>query len=136
MRIGGISSEPGGILHHCGLAGLTDIFLLDAGVRLHNLQLGLGEGKIGKDLSDSPYNKSTRRNVKDVKDWPKPDFTAVVTLNHVIHFHNLEGLKADEWILMEGNTSSAHGGRVMLHSKLWSRDGTLVATCTQEVSFW
>jgi acyl-CoA thioesterase len=136
LRIGGISSPPGSIIHHCGLTGLTDVFLLDVFVRLHNLQLGLGEGRVGKDHRDSPYNKSTKRPVKSLKDWPKSDFSALVTLNHTIHFHDLEGMKADEWVLMEGHTTWASRGRVLLHSRLWTRGGRLVATCTQEVGFF
>jgi hypothetical protein len=109
--------------------------MCDISIRLHNLQMGLGEGLVGNDILKSPYNKSSRVFAGDAKDWPKADFTAMVTFNQTVHFHDMEGLKADEWILMEGNTSSAFGGRVMLHSRMWSREGVLRATCTQEAYY-
>jgi acyl-CoA thioesterase II len=65
---------------------------------------------------------------------PKSEMSILVTLNHSIHFHNLRALRADQWVLNEVRSSSASGGRAIIHSKLWTADGAFVASCTQEVS--
>jgi acyl-CoA thioesterase II len=57
----------------------------------------------------------------------------MVSLDHTIFFHNQRLLRADEWLLTEVNTHWAGAGRGLLYQKIWTKDGTLVASCTQEV---
>jgi acyl-coenzyme A thioesterase 1/2/4 len=96
--------------------------------------MGLGEPKVGKDQKDSPFNRrSTKEDVSGSKNPARSDLKVALTLNHTIYFHNPVSLRADEWLFMEANTSSAFGGRVLIHSKIFSRDNNIVATCTQEV---
>lgn len=123
-------------MHHAGLAFLTDQFFLDTPARLQNLQLGLGEAKVGTSQKDSPYNKRSTRQSSSLADFrtsAPSDFRVMTTLNHTIHFCDPGAVKADEWILMEASTTFAHGGRVLIHSKLFARDGKILAVCTQEV---
>ena len=139
LKSGSISSNIGERLHHAGLAFLTDQYILDTPARLHNLQLGLGEPKVGACQEDSPYDKRSTRdklNMTDFRMSPPSDLRVMTTLNHAVHFYNPELTKADEWVLMEANTSFAYGGRVLIHSKLFSQDGTLLAVCTQEVGWY
>ncbi|KAH8601674.1 thioesterase-like superfamily-domain-containing protein [Bisporella sp. PMI_857] len=131
IKVSGISDPAGAVNHHCGLAAASDIFFLDAGARLHNLQIGLGEAQITE--SYTPWD--FRSTVNAARPWiqgPKSDLAAMVSLNHTIYFHDLAKFRADDWILMEARTSAAYGGRVLVDSKLWSRDGVLVASCTAE----
>ncbi|BDD57245.1 hypothetical protein MPDQ_003347 [Monascus purpureus] len=56
----------------------------------------------------------------------------VVSLDHSIYFHNPLAFRADEWMLTEMESPWAGEGRGLVFQKIWSRDGTLIATCTQE----
>jgi acyl-CoA thioesterase len=57
----------------------------------------------------------------------------IASLDHSIFFHNPTDFRADEWMLMEMDTPWAGDGRGLVIQKIWSHDGTLIATCTQEV---
>ena len=58
----------------------------------------------------------------------------MVSLDHTIYFHQPRRSKADEWLLTEVKTDWAGNGRGLVLQKIWAQDGTLVASCTQEVS--
>ena len=62
---------------------------------------------------------------------------------YTVHFHDLDseatpGLKADKWVLLEGSSSRALGGRLLLHGSFFDRQGAgrCVATCTSEMSLF
>lgn len=57
----------------------------------------------------------------------------MVSLDHSIYFHNPWAFRADEWMLTEIESPWAGEGRGLAIQKIWSQDGTLIATCTQEV---
>lgn len=57
----------------------------------------------------------------------------MVSLDHSIYFHNPRAFRADEWMLIEMESPWAGEGRGLALQKIWSQDGTLIATCTQEV---
>lgn len=56
------------------------------------------------------------------------------TLNHIIHFHIHDGYRADELTYIEAETVWVKDARAMLATKIFTRDGLLIATCSQEVS--
>jgi len=58
----------------------------------------------------------------------------MVSLDHTIYFHNPRHFRADEWMLEEMETPWAGDNRGLVMQKIWSSDGTLIATCIQEVS--
>lgn len=60
----------------------------------------------------------------------------MVSLDHSIYFHNPWAFKSDEWMLTEMESPWAGEGRGLVLQKIWAKDGTLIATCTQEVSFY
>lgn len=60
----------------------------------------------------------------------------MVSLDHSIYFHNPLAFRADEWMLTEMESPWAGEGRGLAIQKIWSKDGTLIATCTQEVCFF
>jgi len=65
----------------------------------------------------------------------RPNEMKIMTsLNHVVHFHAHEGFRADEHVYIEAMTPWAKDGRAMIHSKIFSHRGLLIATCVQEVS--
>ena len=57
------------------------------------------------------------------------------SLNHTIHFHVHDGFRADELTYVEVTSSWARDGRAVIHSKIFSQDGMLIATCVQEAYY-
>lgn len=58
-----------------------------------------------------------------------PD-VAPASLDHTIWFHR--PFKADEWWLYDQETPAAHGGRGLALARVYTEDGTLVASVAQE----
>ncbi|KAI5302195.1 Guanine nucleotide exchange factor lte1 [Ascosphaera pollenicola] len=56
----------------------------------------------------------------------------MVSLDHTIYFHTRHGFRADEWLLVEMYSPWAGEERGIALQNVWTRDGTLVATCVQE----
>ncbi|KAA8903864.1 thioesterase-like superfamily-domain-containing protein [Sphaerosporella brunnea] len=56
----------------------------------------------------------------------------MVSLDHTIHFHTAERVKLDEWLLVETESPWAGEERGLVTMKVWTADGTLVASCLQE----
>ncbi|WKX92933.1 hypothetical protein Q1695_010730 [Nippostrongylus brasiliensis] len=54
------------------------------------------------------------------------------SLDHNVWMHQHE-MRADEWILAENTSTVAGRGRAFITGKLWSEDGRLLLSCTQEV---
>ena len=64
----------------------------------------------------------------------RPEIGMMVSLDHSIYFHNPRKFRADDWLLAEAETPWAGDGRGYVNQRIFARDGTLVASCTQEVS--
>ena len=56
----------------------------------------------------------------------------MVSLDHTIYFHNPRSFRADDWMMAEVESPWAGDGRGLVVQRIWSRDGTLIATCYQE----
>ncbi len=54
-----------------------------------------------------------------------------VSLDHAIWFHR--PFRADDWLLFETSSTSLYDSRGLTQGRVFSRDGTLVATVAQEV---
>jgi acyl-CoA thioesterase II len=65
---------------------------------------------------------------------PGREIGMMVSLDHTIYFHKRRGFRADEWMFTEMASPWAGAGRGLVMQKIWSLDGTLIATCVQEVS--
>jgi acyl-CoA thioesterase 8 len=65
----------------------------------------------------------------------RPEIGMMVSLDHTIYFHNPKAFRADEWMFTECESPWAGDGRGLVMQKMYSKDGTLVASCVQEVSF-
>nr|WP_068115211.1 acyl-CoA thioesterase II [Nocardioides dokdonensis] len=59
-----------------------------------------------------------------------PSETQMASLDHTIWFH--EPFRADEWWLYDQVSPAARGGRGLALGRVFTRDGTLVATVAQE----
>lgn len=64
----------------------------------------------------------------------RPEIGMMVSLDHSIYFHEPRKVKADEWMCCEMESPWAGDGRGVVTQKIFSKDGTLLATCFQEVS--
>eukprot|EP00930_Biecheleria_cincta_P052094 TRINITY_DN37330_c0_g1_i1.p1 TRINITY_DN37330_c0_g1~~TRINITY_DN37330_c0_g1_i1.p1 ORF type:complete len:105 (-),score=14.34 TRINITY_DN37330_c0_g1_i1:76-390(-) len=62
---------------------------------------------------------------------PEPySFEMVFSLDHSIHFHR--PFRADEWLLFHVRTTVSSGARGLARNEVFTLDGSLVATVTQE----
>lgn len=50
-----------------------------------------------------------------------------------IYFHNPKKVRADEWMFAEMESPWSGDGRGVVMQRIFSKDGTLLATCHQEV---
>ena len=63
----------------------------------------------------------------------RPEIGMMVSLDHSIYFHNARDFRADEWMCTESQTPWAGEGRGFVMQRIFSKDGKLIASCTQEV---
>ncbi|KAH7055842.1 thioesterase-like superfamily-domain-containing protein [Macrophomina phaseolina] len=62
----------------------------------------------------------------------RPEIGMMVSLDHTIYFHNPREFRADEWMFSEMESPWAGDGRGLVFSRIFTRDGKLIATCVQE----
>lgn len=87
----------------------------------------------------------TQERVKLMHEWEgqgstdemrdRPEVSMMVSLDHTIYFHEPKRVVADEWMLNEMESPWSGDGRGVVTQRIFSRDGTLLATCVQEVRF-
>jgi len=53
-----------------------------------------------------------------------------VSFDHVMYFH--QPFRVDEWLLYALDSPAAHGARGLARGRVFTRDGRLVASTTQE----
>lgn len=142
---GQISVPPGDPIHIAALAFMSDSYFLAAVPHSHEIwdfvQAPVTEFYPSKgDLFTCPETHAAIRRPHFEAGHEKgtnvsPRVAMMVSVDHTIYFHNPEGLRGDEWLLSEVQTSWAGNGRGLIHQKMWTKDGVLVATCIQEVSY-
>jgi acyl-CoA thioesterase-2 len=54
----------------------------------------------------------------------------LASLDHALWFHR--PFRADQWLLYSQDSPSAHGARALCRGSVYTRDGALVASVTQE----
>lgn len=64
----------------------------------------------------------------------RPEIGMMVSLDHSIYFHEPRKVRADEWMFTEMESPWAGDGRGVVTQRIFAKDGTLLATCFQEVS--
>jgi acyl-coenzyme A thioesterase 1/2/4 len=157
---GHISEEGGFQAHLSALAYVTDSYFIGTVSRVHDiprfsspaeLQRLLKALKNPSDLDDEDITKALKElkeeeaadlrrrlqgaldNATQGKNKAEKEVGMMVSLDHSIYFHNPRAFRADEWMLIEMESPWAGEGRGLAIQKIWSQDGTLIATCTQEV---
>ena len=94
--------------------------------------------KCRKKLSDDPnIHRAVLAYASDMSllstargEFPAIDVRMVASLDHSMWFHS--EFRADEWLLFDMSSPRAGGARGFTIGKIFSIDGTLVATCAQE----
>lgn len=157
---GHISDAGGHQAHLSALAYITDSYFIGTVSRVHDiprfsspaeLEKALNALKNPSDLDDEDISRALkelkeeetielRRRLEGAlskvmgKDAPpEKEVGMMVSLDHSVYFHNPWAFRADEWMLIESESPWAGEGRGLAIQKIWSKDGILIATCTQEV---
>lgn len=132
--------------HLSALAYMTDSYFVGTVARVHNLMRFANRRNIERTLKTfqgSPeekramqeYLEKIAKEEAEENEGIKPDDRRIgmmVSLDHSIFFHNPRAFRADEWMLTEMQSPWAGDGRGLVMQRIWSKDGTLIATCTQE----
>ncbi|KAE8324186.1 thioesterase-like superfamily-domain-containing protein [Aspergillus sergii] len=161
MRARGNISEAGGHhAHLSALAYVTDSYFIGTVSRVHDiprfaspaeLKAVLNALKNPSDLDDDEISRAFKElkeeeaaelrrqlegalsKAEDPKNKHKhKEVGMMVSLDHSIYFHNPWAFRADEWMVTEMESPWAGEGRGLVLQNIWSKDGTLIATCTQE----
>jgi acyl-CoA thioesterase len=136
---GKISPSGSHRAHLNALAYMTDSYFIGTVSRVHRLWRFPWRPSA---VSDLPAHQ--RKAVKDdscgpdglsLEEWEdRPQVGMQVSLDHSIYFHEPRKVRADEWMFVEMESPWAGDGRGVVTQRVWARDGTLLATCFQEVS--
>lgn len=122
VRAKGKISSPSA--HVAALGYITDWFFLGTIPRVHDMH------KPADDDDDSPPSPT---GVREGDPPPgKPEIGMMVSLDHSIYFHEPGKIKADEWMFVDMESPWAGNGRGVVTSRVFSREGVLLATCVQE----
>ena len=145
---GRISGAGGHQAHLEALAYVSDSYFIGTVSRLHRLwRYPFPPGDF-KDLPNEMQEHIRRLNdfegfnpgqeQKSFEEFAefwkdRPEIGMMVSLDHSIYFHEPRKVKADDWMLSEMESPWAGDGRGVVTQRIFSADGTLLATCFQEV---
>ncbi len=126
--------------HLNALAYVSDSYFIGTITRIHRLwRFPFKPEEVDK------LPAATQKNVRTLHEWEglggveemrdRPEIGMMVSLDHTIYFHEPRKVRADEWMLNEMESPWAGDGRGVVTQKIFSKDGTLLATCVQEVSY-
>jgi acyl-CoA thioesterase 8 len=137
---GRISAEGGHQAHLNALAYVSDSYFIGTVTRVHRLwRWPVPPEKFEELPAESQEFISAANDWEgvgtDVRQWlGRPTVGMMVSLDHTIYFHQPKRLRADEWMLLEMETPWTGDGRGLVKQCIFAKDGTLLATCVQEVS--
>ncbi|KAH8727980.1 thioesterase-like superfamily-domain-containing protein [Phaeosphaeriaceae sp. PMI808] len=153
---GSISPAGGHEAHLSALAYMSDSYFIGTIAQAHklwrystqrksNAKSSADEDVLKKllALDDAELKRMKYVNDADIKrirqirngentDDGTPEIGMMVSLDHTIHFHNPRAFRADEWIFTEMETPWSGDGRGLVYQKMYTQDGTLIASCVQE----
>lgn len=140
IRARGRISEEGGLQAHLNaLAYMSDIYFIGTVSRIHGLWRFPFRQEEYPDLPDdikkqvARYNQSEGMGSK-LEGWLGRDrLGMLVSLDHSIYFHEPRRVQADDWMFTEMESPWSGDGRGLVMQKIFAKDGTLLATCVQEV---
>lgn len=153
---GTISPSGGHQAHLSAIAYMSDSFLIGTVARVHGVWTFRSQRGGQPTIDEETLRKMLHEDEEKVKRIPgmtdhvikglragktlaeaeedRPEIGMMVSLDHTIYFHSPRDFRADEWMFTEMESPWAGDGRGLAISKIWSKDGKLIATCVQEVS--
>jgi acyl-CoA thioesterase 8 len=147
---GRISEAGGHQAHLSALAYVSDSYFIGTVSRVHDLwRFGAPsnaktaeKGENGNLDADMKHRENYVRRMKEFEGFGddldnkqgRPEIGMMVSLDHTIYFHEPRRFRADEWMFTEMSSPWSGDGRGVVQQHMFSADGTLVATCFQEVS--
>ncbi|RFU24201.1 hypothetical protein B7463_g12142, partial [Scytalidium lignicola] len=140
---GRISDEGGHQAHLSALAYMSDSYFIGTVSRIHGLwRWGHVSKEIADKLTDVSEEDKARyikrmKEIEGVGEDPdnkaeRPQVGMMVSLDHTIYFHEPRSFRADEWMFTEMESPWSGDGRGLVFQHMFSKDGTLIATCVQE----
>jgi acyl-CoA thioesterase 8 len=155
---GRISDAGGHEAHLSALAYMSDSYFVGTIARVHKLwrYSAVRKGNTKSSIDEDVLKKLLAMDDEDLKrvkfvdhadllrirrlrngeevaeEEPPPEIGMMVSLDHSIYFHNPRAFRADEWMFTEMETPWAGDGRGLVFQKMYSKDGTLIASCVQE----
>ncbi|KAI0203226.1 Thioesterase/thiol ester dehydrase-isomerase [Astrocystis sublimbata] len=134
---GSISDEGGHQAHLSALAYMSDSYFIGTVSRIHRLWRFPFRPEEMEHLDPEVRAHISKLNDTDLDGsleemQRRPKVGMMVSLDHSIYFHNPKKVRADEWMFTEMESTWAGDGRGLVMQKIFSRDGTLLATAIQE----
>lgn len=144
---GSISDAGGHQAHLNALAYVSDSYFIGTVSRIHKLWRFPFPPSEFKNLPEEVQHHVRRLNdfegyhpageQQDFEEFAdfwkdRPEIGMMVSLDHSIYFHEPRKVRADEWMLSEMESPWAGDGRGVVTQRIFSADGTLLATCFQE----
>ncbi|KAL7621520.1 acyl-CoA thioesterase [Parahypoxylon ruwenzoriense] len=134
---GRISEQGGHQAHLSALAYVSDSYFIGTVSRIHRLW------RYPLDYADvAALDPEARERLHRLNEWEgygaleeyegRPRVGMMVSLDHSIYFHNPKKVRADEWMFTEMESPWAGDGRGVVMQRIYSKDGTLLATAFQE----
>jgi acyl-CoA thioesterase II len=150
--LGRISDVGGHQAHLSALAYMSDSYFIGTVSRIHDLwRFGSPtnvqsskHGEKGDIDADMKLREMYLKKVKEAQEAEglepdldnkkgRPEVGMMVSLDHSIYFHEPRKFRADEWMFTEMSSPWSGEGRGVVTQHMFAADGTLVATCFQEV---
>lgn len=117
--------------HIEALAYLTDSYFLGTIPRIHDLYKPPSPSS-PSEFEDGESAGGTHPAARHLPVSDKPKIGMMVSLDHSIYFHEPSAIRADDWMYAEMESPWAGDGRGVVTQRVFSADGTLLATCVQE----
>jgi acyl-CoA thioesterase 8 len=134
--------------HLNALAYMSDSYFIGTVARVHNLMRFANrrnidqtlaafrgseeEKKAMKEYLETIAKEEAEENAQCQRSGDIRQIGMMVSLDHLIFFHNPRAFRADEWMLTEMDSPWAGDGRGLVFQRVWTKDGILIATCVQE----
>jgi len=149
--LGRISDAGGHQAHLSALAYMSDSYFIGTVSRIHDLwRFGSPSNLPASKNGESDVDADMRirelyaKKVKEAQEAEglepdldnkkgRPEVGMMVSLDHSIYFHEPRKFRADEWMFTEMSSPWSGEGRGVVTQHMFAVDGTLVATCFQEV---
>jgi acyl-CoA thioesterase 8 len=134
--------------HLNALAYMSDSYFIGTVARVHNLMRFANRRNIDKTVAAFTGSEEEKKAMKEYLETIAKEeaeenaqyhrsgdirqIGMMVSLDHLIFFHNPRAFRADEWMLTEMDSPWAGDGRGLVSQRVWTKDGILIATCVQE----